>query len=67
VRPPIGTRAAGSEHRSKGANFVELLAGSIGTNCVVEVEGGGNRMRIQVKLSAAEVMSLVREWRDWQT
>jgi hypothetical protein len=44
--------------------FVELLAGSIGADCVIEVEGQGGRMRIQMKLTAPEVVSLVREWRE---
>lgn len=61
--------AEGSEPLGNGADFVELLAGSIDggglrPDCVVEVEGGGNRMRIQMRLSAGEMMSLVRDWRD---
>jgi len=44
---------------------VELLAGSIGAaDCVIELEGVGGRMRIQMKLTAPEVMSLVRDWRE---
>lgn len=64
-RPATG----GKDSESKRAEFVELLARSIDgagvrPDCVVEVEGGAGRMRIHVKLSAAEVMGLVREWRD---
>jgi hypothetical protein len=64
-------RATTGEPREKGADFVELLAGSIGVagsppDCVVEVEGGAGRMRIQMKLTAAEMMSLVRDWRGGQ-
>lgn len=46
-------------------DFVELLAGSIAAaQCVIELEGGGGRMRIQMKLTGPEVMSLVRDWRE---
>ena len=46
-------------------DFVELLTGSIGaTDCVIELEGGGGRMRIQMKLTTPQVMSLVRDWRE---
>lgn len=57
---------------SKPTAFVELLAGSIGTDpnsdqpaeCVIELEGaGGGRMRIQMKLTAPGVMDLIRDWR----
>ena len=48
------------------ATFVELVAGAIGSDCLIEVEGGGGRMRIQMKLTAPEVMSLVRDWRERQ-
>jgi hypothetical protein len=46
------------------ATFVELVAGSIGADCLIEVEGRGGRMRIQMKLTAPEVMNLVRDWRE---
>jgi hypothetical protein len=72
VSSPKRTRATGVvDGGSKRAEFVELLAGSFGVpdsppDCLVEVEGGGNRMRIQMKLTATEMMSLVRDWRDGQ-
>ena len=46
------------------AEFVELLSDSIGADCLIEVEGaGGARLRIQMRMSAPEVLSLVRDWR----
>jgi hypothetical protein len=48
------------------ATFVELVAGAIGSDCLIEVEGRGGRMRIQMKLTAPEVMNLVRDWRERQ-
>jgi hypothetical protein len=44
---------------------MELLANSVGADCLIEVEGaGGARMRIRMKMSTPEVLSLVRDWRD---
>jgi hypothetical protein len=50
---------------------MELLADSVADDCLIEVEGaGGARMRIRMKMSTPEVLSLVRDWReaaaDWQ-
>jgi len=56
--------AAAVKRGTAPAEFVELVAGSIGADCVIEVEGQGGRMRIQMKLTAPEVVSLVREWRE---
>ncbi len=45
--------------------FVELMADSLATNCLIEVEGaGGARLRIQIRMSAPEVLRLVRDWRE---
>ena len=45
--------------------FVELMADSLATNCLIEVEGaGGTRLRIQKRMSAPEVLRLVRDWRE---
>lgn len=48
------------------AAFVELLTESLvgPQECLIEVEGGGGRMRIQMKLAAGEMMNLVRDWRE---
>jgi hypothetical protein len=43
--------------------FIEILSDTIASECLIEVEGAGGRMRIQMKLSAPEVMNLVRDWR----
>ena len=58
-----------TSHSRKEANptasFVELLADSIAADCLIEVEGtGGARLRIQMRMSAPEVLSLVRDWRE---
>jgi hypothetical protein len=46
---------------------VELLADSIATDCLIELEGaGGSRMRIRLKMSPPEVVNLVRNWREGQ-
>lgn len=58
--------AASVKRGTEPATFVELVAGAIGGDCLIEVEGGGGRMRIQMKLTAPEVMSLVRDWRERQ-
>ena len=58
------TRERSAEGKA-ATDFVELLTGSIGaTDCVIELEGRGGRMRIQMKLATPQVMSLVREWRE---
>lgn len=45
--------------------FVELMADSLATKCLIEVEGAsGARLRIQKQMSAAEVLRLVRDWRE---
>lgn len=51
--------------------FVEMLGetivskGSTAGNCLIEVEGAsGARMRIRMRIKTAEVLSLVRDWRD---
>jgi len=45
--------------------FVELMADSLATNCLIEVEGAeGARLRIQIRMSAPEVLRLVRDWRE---
>lgn len=49
------------------AAFVELLTEPLvgPGDCLIEVEGaGGGRLRIQMRMSVAEVHSLVREWRE---
>ena len=51
------------KRRSAPAAFVELLSGAIAADCLIELEGaGGGRLRLRRKLTAAEVMSLVRDW-----
>ena len=56
---------APGESGTTPAAFVEMLAGSMAADCLIELEGcGRGRMRLQMKLSAPEVMSLVRFWRD---
>lgn len=42
--------------------FVEMLADSIAGDCLIEVESANGRMRVQMRLTAPEVMSLVRDW-----
>jgi hypothetical protein len=47
------------------AEFVELLADSIAADCLIEVEeAGGARLRIQMRMTAPEVLTLVRDWRS---
>jgi hypothetical protein len=61
--PPKRTETA--KRRIPPTAFVELLADSIGGDCLIEVEGaGGARMRIRMRMSTPEVLSLVRDWRD---
>ena len=46
---------------------MELLADSIAADCLIELEGaGGTRMRIRTKMSPAEVVNLVQNWREAQ-
>lgn len=58
--------AASVNRGTAPTQFVELVAGSIDADCVIEVEGGAGRMRIRMKLTAPDVMSLVRDWREKQ-
>src|SRR5882672_11151871 len=60
-RPRVKRRrkAATAKRGTAPTEFVELLAGSIAADCVIEVEGSGGKMRIQMKLTAPEVVSLV--------
>lgn len=62
ARPhPVAGRA------SAPAAFVELLApvGSLGSDSLIEWESaGGSRMRIQMKLTAAEAATLMRAWQE---
>ena len=54
-----------SKRRTARIGFVELLAESIAADCLIEVEGaGGARLRIQMRMTAPEVLSLVRDWGD---
>ncbi len=48
------------------AAFVELVApGSLATDCRIELEAArGGRMRMEMKMTAAEAASLLRAWRD---
>ena len=55
-------KAASAKRGTAPTEFVELLAGSIAADCVIEVEGRGGKMRIQMKLTPPEVVSLVRDW-----
>lgn len=58
-------RAAGNRgpHSIQPRAFMELIGGSIGGECVIEMEGAGKgRLRIQMKLTALDVINLVREW-----
>lgn len=78
-RRRVSTRRRGSGPRSTDAPnkiavptaFVEMLGETIaskastGADCVIEVEGaGGARMRIRTRMRPAEVLSLVRDWRE---
>jgi len=57
-RPRVkGEGSSDGEERDCATEFVELLAGSIAADCVIEVEGSGGKMRIQMKLTAPEVVS----------
>ena len=59
------TRRKTTAREAAPTDFVELLTGSIAaTDCVIELEGRGGRMRIQMKMTTPQVMSLVRDWRD---
>jgi len=75
----ISTRRRGSALGSTDAPnkiavptaFVEMLGetiaseGSTAADCLIEVEGtGGARMRIRTRMRTAEVVSLVRDWRE---
>jgi hypothetical protein len=64
-QPRVKSRMKPSVKRGTApTEFVELLAGTIAADCVIEVEGRGGKMRIQMKLTAPEVVSLVRDWRE---
>ncbi len=59
-RPAAGTATA-------AAAFMELLAppGSLGADGLIELESArGSRMRIRMKLTAAEAATLMRAWRE---
>lgn len=58
-----GAANRGAQPTQPGA-FMELIAGSMGGDCVIELEGESRaRMRIQIRLTAPDVIRLVREWR----
>lgn len=59
---PSNRVTAPSNRVTAPTGFVEMLADSIGADCLIEVESANGRMRVQMKLTAPEVMSLVRDW-----
>lgn len=68
--PAVGSTEAANKITAPTA-FVEMLGetiaseGSTAADCLIEVEGeGGARMRIRMRMRRAEVLSLVRYWRD---
>jgi len=63
-RRATAPRRAERAKRSRAPTaFVELLADSLTTDCLIEVEGAsGGRMRIRRKMSTPEVLHLVRDW-----
>jgi hypothetical protein len=70
-KAPAERRARRRKKRVAAPAFVELLGesivggGSTDSDCVIEVEGAsGARMRIRTRMSAAEVVGLIGEWRE---
>jgi hypothetical protein len=62
-----GRRRPAAQTATAPAAFVELLApaGSLGADSLIELENArGSRMRIQMKLTAAEAATLMRAWRE---
>jgi hypothetical protein len=60
-------RAETAKRSNAPAAFVELVADSLATDCLIEVEGAsGVRMRIRMKMSTPEVLNLMRNWREGQ-
>jgi len=58
-------RVEPTKRNSAPAAFVELLADSLATDCLIEVDGAsGGRMRIRRKMSTSEVLHLVRNWQE---
>ena len=66
MRSGRSLKRASSVKKATGSTaFVELLAESIAADCLIDLDGaGGSRMRIRMRLTALEVMRLVRDWRD---
>jgi len=64
-RAALPKRAERTKRSSAATAFVELLSDSLAADCLIEVEGAsGGRMRIRRKMSTAEVLNLVRHWRE---
>lgn len=67
-----GSAVGRSDKITAPTAFVEMLGETIGSKgstaadeCLIEVEGAsGARMRIRMRIKTAEVLSLVRGWRD---